>query len=406
MRSQLLSFIAVLAVVPLGRADGNDNAGKSDPVVANVTSVTSDSANNPCEAGLGDRLVVGVDHLDTLMPKVKAAHGKIVLYLDGMPINGVYPEAFVGTDKIRYLLARSDESKQSWGALLGHPASFSRKVGVSVGMEGDAAILTSATMNLVVIRPGWFWAAVIALPILLAVLFGGARSQMIRDDGPPPLLVEDEMAPGGTPGPKTSGKRAPERPYSLAKAQMAFWFFLILFSFLFIWAVTGAHDTLTQSTLVLMGIGAGTALGVIAQNKGKEAKSDTLASLTGLQQERAAIVASGGDTKPVDAQIAVITPSSTGFLNDVLTDKDGISIHRFQLFVWTLVLGIIFIKEVYSNLAMPEFNGTLLALMGISSGTFLGFMIPEAHSTDQSPPNKPAPATPAPAAPAPGTAKP
>lgn len=29
---------------------------------------------------------------------------------------------------------------------------------------------------------------------------------------------------------------------------------------------------------------------------------------------------------------------------------------------------------------MPEFDGTLLALMGISSGTYLGFKIPERQS--------------------------
>jgi hypothetical protein len=44
---------------------------------------------------------------------------------------------------------------------------------------------------------------------------------------------------------------------------------------------------------------------------------------------------------------------------------------------WTIVLGIIFISSVYRNLAMPEFSGTLLTLMGISSGTYLGFKIPE-----------------------------
>ena len=39
---------------------------------------------------------------------------------------------------------------------------------------------------------------------------------------------------------------------------------------------------------------------------------------------------------------------------------------------WTLVLGIIFVQEVYRGLAMPEFNASLLALLGISAGTYLG----------------------------------
>lgn len=59
------------------------------------------------------------------------------------------------------------------------------------------------------------------------------------------------------------------------------------------------------------------------------------------------------------------------FLEDILTEKDGVSVHRFQIFVWTIVLGIIFGISVAQDLVMPEFSATLLGLMGISSATFL-----------------------------------
>ena len=68
---------------------------------------------------------------------------------------------------------------------------------------------------------------------------------------------------------------------------------------------------------------------------------------------------------------------SRGFLRDVLSDERGISIHRFQLFVWTLVLGVIFCVVVYGSLEMPQFSSTMLGLMGISSGTYLGLKMPE-----------------------------
>jgi hypothetical protein len=73
-------------------------------------------------------------------------------------------------------------------------------------------------------------------------------------------------------------------------------------------------------------------------------------------------------------------PVSHGFFEDILTDNVGISFHRFQMFVWTAVLALIFISSVYRQLAMPEFSETLLALMGISSGTYMGFMIAEPKS--------------------------
>jgi hypothetical protein len=54
-----------------------------------------------------------------------------------------------------------------------------------------------------------------------------------------------------------------------------------------------------------------------------------------------------------------------------------VNFHRFQLAVWTLVLSIIFIKDVYLTLAMPTFNATLMGLLGLSAGTYLGLKIPE-----------------------------
>ena len=54
--------------------------------------------------------------------------------------------------------------------------------------------------------------------------------------------------------------------------------------------------------------------------------------------------------------------------------------HRFQMMTWTLILGVIFIFGVFQQLAMPKFDATLLALMGISSGTYLGFKWPTAEA--------------------------
>jgi hypothetical protein len=49
------------------------------------------------------------------------------------------------------------------------------------------------------------------------------------------------------------------------------------------------------------------------------------------------------------------------------------SLARLQIGIWTLVLAVIFARSVYRDLAMPEFDATLLGLMGISNGTYLGF---------------------------------
>ena len=64
-------------------------------------------------------------------------------------------------------------------------------------------------------------------------------------------------------------------------------------------------------------------------------------------------------------------------LIDILRDGDGISFHRFQIVVWTLVFGAVFVRAVLKDLIMPEFDSTLLGLMGLSSGTYVGFKFPE-----------------------------
>jgi hypothetical protein len=69
-------------------------------------------------------------------------------------------------------------------------------------------------------------------------------------------------------------------------------------------------------------------------------------------------------------------------LLDLLSEGDAsadqgrvITFHRFQIVVWTLILGVVFVSEVLTKLAMPVFDATLLTLMGISSGTYLGFKV-------------------------------
>ena len=70
-------------------------------------------------------------------------------------------------------------------------------------------------------------------------------------------------------------------------------------------------------------------------------------------------------------------PVSQKFFTDILTGPEGVSFHRFQIVAWTIALGLIFLAQVFNSLLMPEFDAMLLALMGISSGTYLGFKYPE-----------------------------
>ncbi len=292
-------------------------------------------ANTPA-VGLGDHLMVEVDHFPKLLADAGGNCAGIALFLDTLPM-GLTPESCdVQGGTVRYLLERNEKNDNAWHWLLGNPRGFTRKIRVSVG-TGDIAISTKVTdfpLRVIPPIPFYMW---------LALTFAGAI-----------LFVYLCRSTGLIRGARTSALGPTQKPYSLARFQMAFWFFLVIAAYVFMWMVTGELDTITESILALIGIGAGTALG-------------------------SAMIDSNSGTASADNNVTVPAKdaASRGFFLDVLDDGGGISFHRFQMFVWTLVLGVIFCASVYRHLAMPAFSATLLGLMGVSSGTYLGFKFPE-----------------------------
>jgi len=225
--------------------------------------------------------------------------------------------------------------------------------------------------------------------VLLSIIYLGHRTTLLRASG---------------------AKRADNKlyPYSLGRVQMAFWFVLVVTSFLLIWLITGEYSTISTSALVLIGIGAGTALGATLVDNSKvttvtgqiadyEAEKSVLTNRINELKSYFATDSNNPPPPPPNAsdlqaeldskqarlyvvnsmlaqlQTGTESPPSQGFLKDILSDDGDVSFHRLQIIIWTIVVGIIFVNSVYDRLAMPEFSGTLLALMGISSGTYLGF---------------------------------
>ena len=408
----LLGFLASLAAAallgqaPLGplqlwvvEAFGSEDIYPSEGEVQRITRRSFD-------IGLNDRLFVRVKGL----PEAQAAgHDltRLTLFLDGNPMAGLTPKTIDPQQGLLgFVLTRDPQSRDAWTPLLGRPGRLVRTgTLVSVGYPDVGPVppdpeavrqKRTRAVNLVVVRRGWFYFWLVGIT-LAAVLFVylARRSNIIRDSLPPQL---------------PAGQR---KPYSLARLQIAVWFFLVVAAFLLIWCITGDYDTITEQALILIGIGTGTALGAAAVDANKrntaEEKLETLqpqqaalgAAIRELQARLRAHDQNAPALAPTDltaaridlaekeaenitlqakiaeAQTGCTRPVSTGFWNDILTDANGISFHRFQLVVWTIVLGFLFCEAVYRGLAMPKFTTTQLALLGISAGTFLGFKIPE-----------------------------
>jgi hypothetical protein len=179
---------------------------------------------------------------------------------------------------------------------------------------------------------------------------------------------------------------------------MAFWFLIIFVSYVYLWLVLGERNSFNGTALALLGITTATGLisrGIDASKRGNvsqlqaeksqlDAKvarlSPLVAQLTDTQRaELAAAPARSAElAKTIDAAtVPVADHKSEGFLTDILSDESGISLQRLQMLGWTLVLGMVFVADVWNNYSMPDFDNTLLGLMGISSGTYIGFKVPE-----------------------------
>lgn len=326
---------------------------------------------------------------------------KLVPFINGRAVRGNYPEEIhPDRNRLHFHLEIKPQNKELWTDVLGAPRGLRHPVTFTIGPETespfDSVYNQSSPLPLTVISPLYGVVGLLVVLFTLVLFVWLARTtNLIREAGP--------SVPGKL------------RPYNLGRTQMAFWFFLVYVSYTVIWLITDSLDTITPSLLGLMGISAGTALSEALIDSGKDkASSSELQDFisekqsleTGIRELQSQINAL--NAKPtltpedtanrdslnkqlqdsrarlalVNQQIPTLTPApadanSHGLLRDILRDSSGYSFHRFQIFAWTIVLGIIFVSSVYNNLTMPEFSTTLLGLMGISSGTYIGFKFPE-----------------------------
>ena len=342
-----------------------------------------------------------------------------VLYLNGQKMDGLTAERRNGQRQLWFQLRRTDANKAAWRALLGSPDAFTRPISVSLahidgintadgsprlGARVYAADNAAPSFELNILWTWWLLAAVVLVAAGVPLLIRRARdSCLLRDSLLPQIPVL-------------------ERAYSLGRCQMAFWFLLIISCFVFLWALLWDYDTVTAQALALMGISGATGLAAIAANgSNDDGLKNTKAALeaegfkqaadietrrealemarkdlsfmlneiaaphipedrkTQLQQQ---VVARQDDVAKLERAVETYTKlakpyTHQDFWTDITSDDAGPALHRLQVVAWTIVLGGVFLVEVYRSLAMPEFSGTLLALMAVSGGTYVGFKIPE-----------------------------
>jgi hypothetical protein len=144
---------------------------------------------------------------------------------------------------------------------------------------------------------------------------------------------------------------ATPKPFSYSRVQLAWWTTVVFSSIISILFLHKGLPVIYNSTLYLLGISSATI---------------TLAK-----------VIDTSDALNTNSLRHQDSSSGINFLVDILSDENGISIHRFQAVLFNLLFGGWFIYNVIYNLSLqnidniiPDIQANYLVLLSLSSATY------------------------------------
>ena len=233
------------------RDDGQSAKSGSTEGAKSAPTSTPTSTPTP-EVALFHTIRVKVNGLQDWLGQQCSEYSDFILYVDGNGFKGMKPKvSLVDGDKLQFDLRRnsdSQENKDAWTAILSRrPRTWQHDdVPITVGLANGQQVKSSAKATLTVINFIGFVIFVISFLAAIFLFWWLANiSDIIRDAGPQPEGFDKRGKPN-------------RKRYSLARTQMAFWFFIIAASYVFIWMVTSDLTGPTAGVLGLMGISAAT----------------------------------------------------------------------------------------------------------------------------------------------------
>lgn len=308
------------------------------PVVTGMGSMLK--ARPDSTAVFGDYLYLQVSDIDAMIAyrdSLKKAtcdsSAGIILYLNGNPMRDI---GVMNIDRnknrivfhlsrhSKYLMKFYPDFNYLWSAI---------PITVTAGFRNGTVLSIDPRMGTFMLKYVGNWALVFALIMIITIIASfvilAARTNLIR-------IGNIESA------------------FSLALTQLSFWTIVVAASFIYIWIATEEVCSISGSTLILLSISVATTAG---------------AKLIDIREGM-----TGDPNLP-----------SRGFFEDILSDELGYSVHRCQMFLWTAILGVIFITNVITKQEMPQLDESLLALMGISSGAYVGLKTVENKKSAKKP---------------------
>jgi uncharacterized integral membrane protein len=235
--------------------------------------------------------------------------------------------------QITFLLRKDSDpppadTAAAWRTLIGGPwqgrgTHTGREVIFGVSDEtGEEIPVTDGTQTFQW-SPAWkMWAGgLVFLAVILIFAMLARASALLRDVG------------------STTSVPLDQRTFSLARTQMAWWTLVIVGSYIYEWIASGTMPPLSAQALALMGIYSVLTVG----------------------------------SRSVDlARDTHFPPSIPRFFRDLVSDESGVAIHRLQMLIFTIIVGLMFVYQVLTTASMPALEPYTLAIIGISGATYVG----------------------------------
>lgn len=316
--------------------------------ITKVTNLDHDTVNSFC---IDAYITLRIQNLDSMLARY--TKDSLMIWLNGV----AFPNLKIWNvnlcdQEITFILSRDTSSKSAWNIFYAYPY---RKTTKSAKLQVGTATkcVTTEKEIFIHIRETWMVWAGIACLIVLAFVFVYLvqKKELLRDFMTFSDTVKVVDNYGADP---TNEVLRHEIPYSLARTQLAFWTLVVVFSLIFIWFNTDTLGYITNTAIILLGISGGTSV---------------VAKIIDVSHKNTAAL--------ITAQQFKDNYKSQGLLTDIMSDEKGISVHRFQMVLFTVGLGIYFIWHVIYYLQMPDYSSTLLLLIGVSNTTYAGLKINE-----------------------------
>jgi hypothetical protein len=300
---------------------------------------------------VGDHVMLSFnEHVDFAKLVAGISDGSTKIQISGYPIEVVqivHPTA--ETNQLEAYLEYSTENENSWNSLLSSRGNSST---VTVSVVGANDLVVGKMVKFVALTGGKEKASWILGIVVLAVLVLLTFTTNILRDSP------DGVA---------------KRHVSLSKVQTAIWTAIVLPCWFLVWQATGSYDV-PEEVLVLLAVSVTTLAAGSAIPSGKNERSEKRrVELENIKTQIANIpTPTALDTLELNkAKADLKSLDKPPPLSGIVDDGSSVSLSKVQNLLWTGILGLIFVIQTVANKQLPEFDPTLLMLMGLSSGTYV-----------------------------------